>query len=151
MRERRYALGSTWRVAAPLERTWAFLTDPGQRWSDWWPSLESIEVRRTPALTGSTAACRWRSPIGYALTFSLTLTGVDPERRVVLDIDGDLSGRSEVRFGPEGTGSRLDIDLHVRTTRPWMNVAGVMLHPVFRLGHGVVMRRGERGLGRVLG
>ncbi|TDE13444.1 SRPBCC family protein [Jiangella asiatica] len=150
MRGRRYELASTWRVAAPLDRTWAFLTDPGQRWDDWWPNLESIDVRRTTDLVGSVAACRWRSPGGYALTFTLVLAEVDPGRLVVLDVDGDLLGQSAVRFTHDGDGSRLDIDLRVRTTRAWMNVAGVVLHPLFRFGHRVVMRRGERGLSRVL-
>lgn len=141
---------SRWWVAAPLDETWTFLTSPGQRWVDWWPGLVTADVRRTADLVGSTAACTWRSPAGYRLTFALTLTGIEPGRRVVLAADGDLTGTSTVAFAAEPGGTRLDIELRVVTTRGWMNAAGPLLGPLFRYGHRAVMRRGERGLRRVL-
>lgn len=150
MRARRYAFASTWQVAAPVEDTWAFLTAPSQRWHDWWPHLDSIDVRRTPELVGSTAACRWRSPVGYALAFTLELTAAAPGELVELDVEGDLIGHSVVRFAAAPGGTRIDIDLTVRTTRPWMNMAGTVLRPLFQYGHDVVMHHGERGLNRVL-
>lgn len=151
MAPRRYAFVSTWRVGAPLDETWTFLTSPGQSWVDWWPSLETADVRRTPGLVGSAATCTWRSPVGYRLTFVLTLTGVEPGRLVVLAADGDLAGTSTVRFAPEPDGgTRLDIELRVSTAKAWMNAAGLVLGPVFRYGHHAVMRRGERGLRRGL-
>lgn len=141
---------SRWRVAAPLDETWTFLTSPGQRWVDWWPSLEAADVRRTADLVGRTALCTWRSPVGYRLTFTLTLTGVELGRLVVLAADGDLTGTSTVLFTAEPGGTRLDIELRVTTTRAWMNAAGPLLGPFFRYGHRAVMRHGERGLRRVL-
>ncbi|WP_116950495.1 SRPBCC family protein [Jiangella endophytica] len=137
-------------MAAPLDETWTFLASPGQRWVDWWPSLETADVGWTADLVGSTATCTWRSPVGYRLTFALTVTGVEPGRLVVLAADGDLTGTSTVAFGAEPGGTRLDIELRVVTTRTWMNAAGPLLGPLFRYGHRVVMSRGERGLRRVL-
>ncbi|WP_147375185.1 SRPBCC family protein [Jiangella rhizosphaerae] len=150
MGPRRYVFASRWRVAAPLAETWTFLTSPGQRWVDWWPGLETADVRRTAELVGSTALCTWRSPAAYRLTFALTLTDVEPSRLVVLAADGDLTGTSSVLFEAEPGGTRLDIELRVSTTRAWMNAAGPVLGPLFRYGHRAVMRRGERGLRRVL-
>lgn len=55
-----------------------------------------------------------------------------------------------MRFASAPGGVRLDIELRVVTTRTWMNVAGPLLGPLFRYGHRAIMRRGERGLRRVL-
>ncbi|WP_053206014.1 hypothetical protein [Jiangella muralis] len=99
---------------------------------------------------GQHRACTWRSPAGYRLRFALTLTGDEPGRLVVLAADGDLADTSTVRFAAVPGGTRLDIELRVATTRAWTNVAGPLLGPLFRYGHSAIMRRGERGLRRVL-
>jgi hypothetical protein len=121
-----------------------------QQWRDWWPHLRSIDIQRTPELVGSYAACAWSSPVGYGLTFRVHLTDVLPERRVSLEVEGDLTGKGSVVFVPVAAGSLLRICWQVQTTRRWMNVAGGLFRPVFRFGHDAVMRGGERGLNKAL-
>lgn len=70
---------SSWRVAAPLDETWSFLTSPGQRWVDWWPGLETADVRSADSWPRTEhGPVRLAQPGDYRLTFTLTLTGVDP-------------------------------------------------------------------------
>ncbi|PSK99716.1 carbon monoxide dehydrogenase subunit G [Haloactinopolyspora alba] len=151
MPARSYEFATVWRIAAPVDTTWAFLTAPEQRWHDWWPYLESIGVDRTGELYGSVARCVWRSPIGYRLRLTLELVDVDVGRQVSLAVTGDLDGTGVIGFAPDHCGSRLDVRWSVRTRRGWMNAAGPLLRPLFRYGHDVVMSHGERGLNRALG
>lgn len=163
--QQEYDFTSVWRISAPVRQCWDFLTLPDQTWTAWWPSLRHIDVQRADrpkepkasgildeqdTIVGTTAACTWRSPVGHQLRFVLTLTDVEPSRRIVLSSEGDLDGTAVVNFAPNGTGSELTVTWKIRTTRRWMNVTAPVLRPVFRWGHHVVMRRGERGLNRVL-
>lgn len=150
MRPRRYVFVTSWWVGASLDETWTFLTSPGQRWVDWWPALETADVRRADGLVGSAATCTWRSPAGYRLTFAQTLTEVEPGRLVVLAADGDLAGISRVRFAaapggtPPGHRAARRHDPHLDERRR------SAARPAVRYGHPAIMRRGERGLRRVL-
>lgn len=156
MKDRRYEFSTVWRLDAPVEDTWDFLTAPEQRWRDWWRHLESIRVERAPHLVGSVAQCAWRSPLGYRLGFTVELTRMIPGRQVTLAVVGDLAGAGAIDVLPDHRGGRerrrslLHVRWHVRTCRRWMNVAGLVLEPLFRYGHDVVMRHGERGLNHAL-
>ena len=150
MRPQRYAFQSGWHLDAPVQLCWDFLTAPGQQWRTWWPQLRSIDVRPAAGLVGSSAACRWGSPIGYALSFELTVTGAEAGRHVELASAGDLTGEGRAVFEPDGRGTRLDVTWQVATSKRWMNVVAPVLAPVFRWGHDVAMRGGERGLNHAL-
>lgn len=150
MRGRAYQFSSVWRIRAPLESCWTFLTSPGQRWLDWWPRLRSIDVDRADGLVGSEARCVWRSPLGYRLRTDLRLVDVISEKRVELAVTGDVVGSAVVEFSPTADGTRVDVSWQVTTTPRWMNVAAPLLRPAFTWGHRVVMRAGERGLNAVL-
>lgn len=133
-----------------MERCWEFLTAPNQTWTSWWPSLIEIDVIRTADILGSTARCVWRSPLRHQLIFTLTLTGLIPQKRIELVSVGDLEGDGVVEFAAKGSGSELTINWRIHTTRPWMNMMAPLLRPAFTLGHHIVMRRGERGLNTTL-
>jgi len=146
-----YTFTSVWRISACRELTWAFLESPDQQWADWWAPLRSIELHRTEQLLGSTASCRWRSIWGYVLGVHLEVVGVERGYRVDLTADGDLTGTGVVGFadGPDGT-TQVTTQWSVTTTPRWMQISSPVLWPMFRIGHDVVMRRGESGLERTL-
>lgn len=150
MRPQRYAFHSVWRLDAPVQLCWDFLTAPGQQWRTWWPQLRRIDVRPAAGLVGSSAACTWGSPIGYALTFELTVTAAEAGHHVELAATGDLTGEGRAVFEADGDGTRLDVTWQVVTSKRWMNIVAPVLGPVFRWGHDVAMRGGERGLNRAL-
>src|SRR5690625_4968235 len=151
MRAATYTFTSVWRISACRERTWTFLESPDQQWADWWPPLRSIHLHRTDQLLGSTASCRWRSLWGYVLGVDLEVVRVERGHRVDLAADGDLTGTGVVRFadGSDGT-TEVTTQWSVTTTPRWMQISSPVLWPMFRIGHYVVMRRGERGLERAL-
>jgi uncharacterized protein YndB with AHSA1/START domain len=150
LKRRSYSFTSVWRVRAPLDVCWSFLTSPDQRWLNWWRWLDTIEVHRTSGLVGSAAHCVWKSPFGFRLRMDLRLRDVDPGRRVDLTVDGDVKGGAVVRFSGDDAGTRIRVAWQVNTERAWMNATAPLLRPVYTWGHRVVMGAGERGLNAVL-
>lgn len=151
MAARSYAFTTRWQLDAPVPLCWEYLTDQAQGWREWWPSLRGIEIVRTDELIGSRARCRWRSPIGHALTFTLELVDATAREQVVLLVTGDLAGEGVVDFAElPGRRTLVTIRWNVETARRWMNLAAPLLRPVFRLSHQLVMWQGRRGLDRAL-
>ncbi|MGN8246147.1 SRPBCC family protein [Cellulomonas soli] len=153
MRRRGYHLRSVWRLPAAPERCWEVLADPAMTRPTWWPGMSAHGVHVSPdGSLGSRARLRFRSPLGYSLAVHLTVTGIDPGRCATLAVTGDLEGRAQVQVEADGRpGTTLVRVLwDVRTVRPWMNLTGPVLAPVFARAHAHVMAAGERGLTRHL-
>lgn len=152
VRRRGYRLTSAWSLPADPVRCWAVLADPSMSWPAWWPGVTAEHVDASDGgRVGSRARLRFRSPLAYSLAVELTVTSLDPLRRVALDVGGDLEGRADVTIGGDGDGgTRVDVLWDVRTVLTWMNVAGPVLAPAFARAHAHVMAVGERGLSRHL-
>jgi hypothetical protein len=138
-----YVLRSRWRVQRSRQSLWDVLEallatdDP----LPWWPAVEVL------GYDGDDLRLRASSHLGYALKFTLSDLRSHPPDRLTFRADGDLSGRGEVAFVDDGpSGSALEIDWRVDTSRPWMRRTSWLLRPVFVLGHHLVMRQGERRL-----
>ncbi len=97
-------------VNAPPEKVYAFVADP-RGWKAW-----SVWNRRDPAMTitysgpasGTGAAWSWQSASEGNGT--MTFTSVEPGRRVAFDLhlaDFGTTSRGELRFAPEGAGTRV--------------------------------------------
>jgi hypothetical protein len=65
--------------------------------------------------------------------------------------DGDLRGTGRWHLAPEDNTTHVRYDWTVVTTKPWMNLMGPLLQPVFRWNHNQVMAEGGRALARHLG
>lgn len=151
MRVTEYAFVSEWHVAASPERCWReierMLSAGGA--PTWW---RAVAVTRPPLrlAVGEELELTVRSPLGYALRVTLTLTEAVPQVAVAASSEGDLSGSGRLTIAPEGSGSALRWVWEVRTQKRWMNAAAPFLHPVFARAHEHVMVEGERGLHRAL-
>lgn len=138
-------------IDAAIERVWDAIAHP-ERWPSWWRGVESvveIEHGDHDGL-GSVYDHRWRSVIPYAVEFRTTTTRVEKPHLLEAEAEGKLAGTGRWRFF-EGEATAVTYEWDVRTTRAWMNVAAPVARPVFEWNHNVLMRRGGRGLARLLG
>lgn len=147
-----YSFVSRWDVPASAARCWdeieRMLRPDGS--VDWWPG---VGLAQAPAhlRAGEHLIVEVRSPLGYRLRARLTLTDIEPGRRIAAASAGDLVGRGELVIAEQGAGEASLIFLWDVSTAPrWMNATAWLLRPAFARAHAVVMRRGEAGLRRAL-
>lgn len=144
---------ASWRLSAPVDRVWAVLADLGG-WPAWWPDLRAVRALRTGGADGIGAvhAFDWRSGLGYRLRLHMETVRASPLRDIEALATGDLTGQGLWllrQVAPDVTDVTYRWD--VRLERPWMRVAAPIAGRVFAWSHATVMRRGARGMARVLG
>ncbi|MGH1562801.1 SRPBCC family protein [Mumia sp. DW29H23] len=145
MTPRHYSFATTWRVGAPVAQAFDAVADL-EHYALWWP-----DVRHVVGIDDDTARLAIRSTLPYTLHLTLHRTRVDEtSRHLLAEIAGDLEGWASWRLGAREDGTVLRYSQEVVTTEPWMNAAGHLLAPVFRLNHTAMMRRGGDGLARYL-
>ncbi len=146
MTPRHYSFASLWHVPAPVERAFDTVADL-EHYARWWP-----DVRHVVGIDDDTARVAIRSSLPYTLHLTLHRTRVDAgARHLLAEIAGDLEGWASWRLTAAADGATtLRYSQEVVTTEPWMNAAGHLLAPAFRLNHRAMMRRGQAGLARHL-
>jgi carbon monoxide dehydrogenase subunit G len=145
-----YSFITIWRLDAPLGPVWEALNHP-ETYAEWWPNIVEYESL-TPGVTGFGARARRavRGALPYTLRYTTVVTTYDPPRQVCYKAEGDLNGWGRFMLVPEGKGTRVTFDWHVRTTGLAMNLLAPLLRPLFAWNHNWVMAQGERGLARRL-
>lgn len=147
-----YDWTTEWNVDAPLADVYALMS---RSESGFWPSMEVARISPDArAVDGRAIHYRVRqapSVARLAPPFRIVsrMTDIEPQRRWRQVVTGDLAGVLETHFftRPDG-GSRIVYNWYVRLTSPALNLAGVLMEPVFRASHDHVMREGEAGLQR---
>lgn len=141
-RQSRFRLSATWWVPANQEAVVPVLEDllgyPG-----WWPDIRRV----TPA--GGDAAVVIRGVLPYRLRLTVSpLSGWGQGIEAVLH--GDLQGWSAWKVTTDGAGSSVRFDEEVALAQPALRLLAPLVRPLLVLNHGIMMRRGERGLRRAL-
>lgn len=142
-----YAFASRWTVARSRESLWDVLEtlldtdDP----MVWWPSVHVEQY------DGSSMSLRADSPFGYSLRFDVADLRAQRPDQLTFIAHGDLRGNGVVQFVAAGQATcHLDIDWKVSLDRVWMRRTSWLLRPLFRAGHSLIMRQGQRRLNRWL-
>ncbi len=113
-------IGDSFVVRAPLEKVWAFLFDI-ERMSQCVPGVESIEVVDDKTYRGKLKIKV--GPIAAAFGGTVTLTEVEPPRRVVASLEGDDKSSASVvkatftsTLSPVGGGTEVayQVDMNLR-------------------------------------
>ena len=140
---------TVWRLRAPLQEVWACIYDY-EHWSTWWKGVEQVEVvkRGRPDTVGTVLNHVWKSVLPYKLRFRITITNVEPLRRIEVAADGELRGVGRMSFSTEGGEVTVRFDWNVDTTSSWMNVIAPVAAPLFRWNHSAIMRWGAECLAR---
>jgi len=97
-------------VNAPPEKVYGFVADPRgwQQWSVWNQRDPSMAITYSGPASGAGAAWSWQS--GSEGDGKMTITSVEPGRRVAFDLEiagVDARSRGELRFTPEGDRTRV--------------------------------------------
>jgi hypothetical protein len=152
MDAKRFELVTHWRLDAELEQVWACLCD-SDSWPSWWPSVTRIELLRpgqAPDGVGAIRRLHWKTALPYDLIFDVEMIAIDPMRRIEGRAFGELDGVGIWTLRTEGRATIIRYDWQVEVTKTWMRLLAPLLRPIFAWNHGVVMRRGEKGLARWL-
>ncbi len=140
-------LVSHWRLAAPVDRVWAALSEP-ERWPSWWPCLRSVRLLQPGGFDG----------LGRVLLFHWgrgMLCDIEVEVETVACVHHQcLRSRTRGRWLCEGIWLLHAEGLHTDVTcvwrmhldRHWQRWSA----PLLRWNHEGVMRAGGAGLARFL-
>ena len=141
----RYRFRSTWLLPAPSDAVFAALVDLAD-YPAWWPDVRSVS-----RVDDDTAELVCRASLPFALRLRMRRVEENrPAGRLEVLLSGDLEGTLSGRLTREGRGTVLDIRQQVVAHKPLLRTFSPVAHPVFRLNHAAMMRRGRRGLRRRL-
>jgi hypothetical protein len=147
-----YRFVTTFDVAASPPRAWEVLGDLAT-WPEWWRWLVAIELLAEGDREGIGASyrCRFRTPLGYPVSFDADVVGATPWQRIDIRARGDLAGHGRWQLHPAEGGVRLRYTWVVATTKAWMNVLAPVARPAFAWNHHVLMRDFAAGFATRLG
>ena len=146
-----YRFVTRWHIRASIEAVWEALSH-AERWPQWWQGLrEVVELRagQTERI-GCVQRFTWQGWLPYTLVVDMQVTRMERPRVLESLASGALEGMGRWTLSEEDGGTAVRYDWQVRTTKRWMNRLTPVARAVFRWNHDVVMRRGARGLKRLL-
>lgn len=151
MSSRHFDLVTRWRLAAPVERVWAALSQPEQ-WPDWWPYVRSVRRLREGDADGlgSVRRFEWATLLPYRIVIDVEAVESVLHRRLRGRSFGALRGEGVWILEPDGAYTDVVYFWRVELERRWMRLLAPVLAPLFRWNHDGVMRAGAAGLSRHL-
>ena len=102
------------------------------------------EFDAPPLRTGASTGAVVRAPAGYRLRLALTLREVVAPERAVIDVVGDVVGRSTVEVRDEGSGSEVTLGWSLAPERMLLRALGAVARPVLVRGHDRILDDGFR-------
>lgn len=142
---RPYLFVDEWDVDAPVEAVFEAIAD-SRGYPDWWrPVYLEVEADGPPAL-GVAARHHFKGRLPYHLRTRSVVVEIDPPRRVVAEVDGDLRGRGAWTLTPVDRGTHVRFDWRVHADRRLLRVLTPVLRPIFRWNHNWAIARAKEGL-----
>jgi hypothetical protein len=140
-----------WRISAPLEQVYVVIRN-SLCWPDWWPGVQQGRA-------GGSRGCRWHQQCPalrlerdvYRMVFEVRTTRIENLEVIKGTAEGDLEGIGRWHFARQGALSVVRYELHVRSTRWWMNLIAPFARSLFIRNHTRIMAQGAEGLARRLG
>lgn len=147
-----YHFRMTWRFAGSIETVWDTIHTPTE-WPKWWRNCRRVEPLRDGDADGVGAVQRFtmQTRLPYRLQFAIRTTRSEPPRRLEGSVEGNLEGTVRWELEQDGAVAIVRYFWDVRPTKPWMRTLSPVLRPVFVWNHRSMMRRGGRGLSRMMG
>jgi uncharacterized protein YndB with AHSA1/START domain/quercetin dioxygenase-like cupin family protein len=142
---RPYLFVDEWDVAAPPEAVFDALSD-ARSYPQWWRPVYIDVESDGPARLGAESRQHFKGRLPYHLRTRSVITELDPPRRIVADVDGDLRGRGTWTLTPIAQGTHVRFDWQVFADRKLLRVLTPLLRPIFRWNHNWAIARAMEGL-----
>jgi carbon monoxide dehydrogenase subunit G len=101
----------------------------------WWSWLEEFRLEGDGLVAGAVLHGVVAPPVPYRMRVDVHLIRCDRPRAIDARIAGDLSGESELRLVPEGSGTHVAVGWTVEMMQRPMRLASRVAHPLLRWGH----------------
>src|SRR3982751_4911210 len=92
-------------IKASPQETMALLSD-ASRWPEWYPGMTELNIAAPFPEEGGKVAFKVKSG-GMSMPITETVLDYQPEKLLLLQMEGMLSGRARWELTPEGGGTRL--------------------------------------------
>lgn len=146
---RHYTFVTTWHIKAPLEAVWEKILHFEK--TNWWPGVRATLITRGDKdWIGAAVDSTWRSWLPYTLALKLTVTEATPGKHLQVRSEGDLQGTGSWQFSEANNSVTAVYTWSVSTRKKWMNFLAPIASPIFANAHHVLMKRGEKGLQKLL-
>lgn len=142
---RPYRFVDEWDVAAPPEAVFEAIAD-SRSYPRWWRPVYLDVQADGPPEPGATASQHFKGRLPYHLHTGSVIVEIDPPRRVVGDVDGDLRGRGVWTLTPAPLGTHVRFDWQVHADRLLLRALTPVLRPIFRWNHNWAIARAKEGL-----
>jgi uncharacterized protein YndB with AHSA1/START domain/quercetin dioxygenase-like cupin family protein len=142
---RPYLFVDEWDVAAPIEAVFDAIAD-SRSYPQWWRPVYLETDSDGPAKLGAQARHHFKGRLPYHLHTRSVIAELDPPRRVVAEVDGDLRGRGVWTLTPTQHGTHVRFDWQVHADRSLLRVLTPLLRPIFRWNHNWAIARAMEGL-----
>lgn len=119
-------------IAAPPERVFAAATDV-HHFADIVPAIEKVEVLTPGPMRVGTRFRETRRLMGRSATEEMTVTAFDPPRGYVVGAESHgCRYRTEFRFEPQGSGTRMVMDFGAEPLTFTAKVLSVLMKPMIK-------------------
>ncbi len=146
-----YTFITRWQIKAPLKDVWGAIY-AAEQWPQWWHGVVAVDEIRAGNSRGIGGVKKytWKSALPYKLSFYMELTDRVDHRSLMGRAYGELEGHGTWDFEENDGITKITYYWDVVTNKKWMNLFSFLLKPLFRYNHDVIMKRGARGLARLL-
>jgi uncharacterized protein YndB with AHSA1/START domain len=147
-----YHLVTTWRVQGLPDEIYQVLDDPADL-PRWWPavylSVRQVEPGDARGV-GKVLDLHTQGWLPYTLRWQMRVVEKQPPERIVLEAQGDLSGRGVWTITRDNPWVDVTFDWQVEANKPGLRRWSWLLRPLFAANLRWAMARGEESLEREL-
>jgi hypothetical protein len=149
MSGRRFRFVSTWVIAAPRGAVYARLIEIGAL-SSFWSGMRSTLLADGEAVVGREARLEVKGLLPVHFRTDVRIVSVRPNEQIDVVASGDLVGTGSWRLSDSPRGTTARFEWNVTLEHRWLGPLARWLRPLLIASHDVAMRRGERGLKKLL-
>lgn len=145
-----YCFITTWHIDQPINKIWDELIKFDD-WPKWWKSIKKVRLEQSSDTTDvGILHFTWKGILPYSLRFPITITNLDPMRRIEGIANGDLEGKGICDITSTKTQTTITYTWSVKTKKRWMNIVAPFTKPLFSWNHHMIMQQGAKGLAKHL-
>jgi uncharacterized protein YndB with AHSA1/START domain len=147
-----YTFNMIWRFDVPIERVWEMINNP-EPWPKWWKNPQSITKTQEGDSNGVGTVYHFvmQTELPYVLVYNIRTTRSERPHLFEGVVQGNLEGHARWDLSYEEPVTTARFTWIVQPTKPWMRLFTPILRPVFMWNHRRMMKRGGKGLARMIG